>query len=137
MKCGRGSKEIASTSVEDVATELQKASSSALGTCSAQGISRTLDMPVSVLFLLSFEKNLLFVGIPTTCLNYFAHDSPINKMCISANHILDPLVRKSLRNILQWCQFKITHVQELVPADLPKREAFALRFLARMEEDNA
>ncbi|GBL80579.1 hypothetical protein AVEN_225267-1 [Araneus ventricosus] len=29
------------------------------------------------------------------------------------------------------------HVQEFVPADLPKREAFALQFLARMEVDNA
>ncbi|GBN66443.1 hypothetical protein AVEN_71821-1 [Araneus ventricosus] len=46
-------------------------------------------------------------------------------------------VRKILRNILQCYPFKITHVQELVPADLPKREAFALQFLARMEVDNA
>ncbi|GBM23777.1 hypothetical protein AVEN_271137-1 [Araneus ventricosus] len=42
--------------------------------------------------------------------------------------------RKILRNILQCYPFKITHVQELVPADLPKRGAFALQFLARMEE---
>ncbi|GBL73475.1 hypothetical protein AVEN_159471-1 [Araneus ventricosus] len=47
VKCGRGRKAIASTSVEDVATTLQEASSSALGMCSARGISRTLDMPVS------------------------------------------------------------------------------------------
>ncbi|GBN96414.1 hypothetical protein AVEN_10918-1 [Araneus ventricosus] len=47
------------------------------------------------------------------------------------------MVRKILRNILQCYPFKITHVQELVPADLPKREAFALQFLARMEVDNA
>ncbi|GBM41719.1 hypothetical protein AVEN_173122-1 [Araneus ventricosus] len=47
VKCGRGNKAIASTSVEDVATELQEASSSALGTCSARGISRTLGIPVS------------------------------------------------------------------------------------------
>ncbi|GBM86589.1 hypothetical protein AVEN_165890-1 [Araneus ventricosus] len=47
VKCGRGRKEIASTSVEDVATALQEASSSALGTCSALGISRTLGMPAS------------------------------------------------------------------------------------------
>ncbi|GBM74277.1 hypothetical protein AVEN_109096-1 [Araneus ventricosus] len=46
-------------------------------------------------------------------------------------------VRKILRNILQCYPFKITHVQELIPADLPKREAFALQFLARMEVDNA
>ncbi|GBN55605.1 hypothetical protein AVEN_170805-1, partial [Araneus ventricosus] len=47
VKCGRGRKVIASTSVEDVATAFQEAPSSALGTCSARGISRTLDMPVS------------------------------------------------------------------------------------------
>ncbi|GBL90155.1 hypothetical protein AVEN_135491-1 [Araneus ventricosus] len=46
-------------------------------------------------------------------------------------------VSKILRNILQCYPIKITHVQELVPADLPKREAFALQFLARMEVDNA
>ncbi|GBL88979.1 hypothetical protein AVEN_255144-1 [Araneus ventricosus] len=46
-------------------------------------------------------------------------------------------VRKILRNILQCYSFKITYVQELVPADLPKREAFALQFHARMEVDNA
>ncbi|GBM86985.1 hypothetical protein AVEN_42328-1 [Araneus ventricosus] len=39
VKCGRGRKAIASTSLEDVAIALQEASSSALGTCSAQGIS--------------------------------------------------------------------------------------------------
>ncbi|GBM27559.1 hypothetical protein AVEN_97075-1 [Araneus ventricosus] len=78
VNCGRGKKAIASTSVEDVATALQEASSSALGTCTARGISRTLDMPVST-------------------------------------------VRKILRNILQCYPFKITHAQELVPADLPKR----------------
>ncbi|GBO39186.1 hypothetical protein AVEN_44420-1 [Araneus ventricosus] len=47
VKCGRGRKAIASTSMEDVATELQEASSSALEACSARGISQTLDMPVS------------------------------------------------------------------------------------------
>ncbi|GBM38231.1 hypothetical protein AVEN_118865-1 [Araneus ventricosus] len=94
VKCGRGRKEISSTSVEDVATALQEASSSSLGTCSARGISRTLVMPVST-------------------------------------------VRKISRNILQCYPFIITYVQELVPADLPKREAFALQFLARMEVDNA
>ncbi|GBM26826.1 hypothetical protein AVEN_32077-1 [Araneus ventricosus] len=46
-------------------------------------------------------------------------------------------VRKILRNTLQCYPFIITHVQELVPADLPKRKAFALQFLARMEVDNA
>ncbi|GBM40789.1 hypothetical protein AVEN_80798-1 [Araneus ventricosus] len=29
------------------------------------------------------------------------------------------------------------HIQELVPADLPRGEALALQFLARMEVDNA
>ncbi|GBO28837.1 hypothetical protein AVEN_210006-1 [Araneus ventricosus] len=80
VKCGRGRKAISSTSVRDVATALQEASSSALGTCSTQGISRTLDIPVST-------------------------------------------VRKNLRNIMQCYPFKITHVQELVPTDLPKLEA--------------
>ncbi|GBN70247.1 hypothetical protein AVEN_199609-1 [Araneus ventricosus] len=47
VKCGRGRKAIASMSVEYVARELQEASRSAFGTCSARGISRTLDMPVS------------------------------------------------------------------------------------------
>ncbi|GBN84398.1 hypothetical protein AVEN_180562-1 [Araneus ventricosus] len=47
LKCGRGRKAIAATSVEDVATALQEGSSSAWGTCSALGISRTLDMPIS------------------------------------------------------------------------------------------
>ncbi|GBM99708.1 hypothetical protein AVEN_104067-1 [Araneus ventricosus] len=94
VKCGRGRKANSSTSVQDVPTALQEASSSALGTCSAQGISRTSDMPVST-------------------------------------------VRKILRNILRCYPLKITHVQELVPADLPKREVFVLQFLARMEMDNA
>ncbi|GBM81476.1 hypothetical protein AVEN_163632-1 [Araneus ventricosus] len=83
VKRGRGRKAIASLSVEDVATALQEASSSALGTCSSRGIYRTLDMPVRT-------------------------------------------VRQILRNILQCSPFKITNVQELVPVDLPKREAFAL-----------
>ncbi|GBO11498.1 hypothetical protein AVEN_17466-1 [Araneus ventricosus] len=47
VKCGRRRKAIASTSVEDEATALQEASSTALGTCSARLISRTLDIPVS------------------------------------------------------------------------------------------
>ncbi|GBO27845.1 hypothetical protein AVEN_29603-1 [Araneus ventricosus] len=89
VKCGKGRKAIASTSVEDVATALQKASSSALGTCSARGLTRTLDMPVS-----------------------------------------------TVRKILRY-PFKITHVQELVPADMPKREVLALQFLARMKVHNA
>ncbi|GBN56623.1 hypothetical protein AVEN_126006-1 [Araneus ventricosus] len=41
-------------------------------------------------------------------------------------------VRKILLNILQCYPFKITHVQELFPADLPKQQ-----FLARMEVANA
>ncbi|GBN95900.1 hypothetical protein AVEN_221010-1 [Araneus ventricosus] len=94
VKCGKGRKAIASTSVEDVATALQEASSSTLGTRSARGLTRTLDMPVST-------------------------------------------VRKILRNILQCYPFKITHVQELVPSDMPKREVLDLQFLARMKVDNA
>ncbi|GBM90741.1 hypothetical protein AVEN_164105-1 [Araneus ventricosus] len=90
VKCGKGSKATSSTSVEDVATTVQEASSNALGTCSARRISRTLDMPVST-------------------------------------------VPKILRNILQCYSFKITHVQELDPAELPKREAFTLQFLAQMQ----
>ncbi|GBN44318.1 hypothetical protein AVEN_81820-1 [Araneus ventricosus] len=46
------------------------------------------------------------------------------------------MVRKILRNILQGYPFKIKHIQELVPADLPKREDFALQFLARMKVHN-
>ncbi|GBM36093.1 hypothetical protein AVEN_179092-1 [Araneus ventricosus] len=49
VKCCRGRKAIASTSVENAATALQEASSSDLGTCSARGNSRTLDMSVSML----------------------------------------------------------------------------------------
>ncbi|GBO39634.1 hypothetical protein AVEN_166917-1 [Araneus ventricosus] len=94
VKCGTGRKAIASMSMEGVATAFPEASNSALGMCSARGISRTLDMPVST-------------------------------------------VRKILRNILQCYSFKITHVQELVPVVLPKREAFAPQFLARMEVGNA
>ncbi|GBL68078.1 hypothetical protein AVEN_224854-1 [Araneus ventricosus] len=45
VKCGRGGKPIASTSVEEVARALLEESSSALQTCSA--LSRNLDMPVS------------------------------------------------------------------------------------------
>ncbi|GBM08491.1 hypothetical protein AVEN_136581-1 [Araneus ventricosus] len=45
-------------------------------------------------------------------------------------------VRKILRNILQCYPFTIMNVQELVPPDMPKREAFALQFLAQMEVDN-
>lgn len=45
-------------------------------------------------------------------------------------------VRKVLRNILRCYPYKITHVQQLLPADLESRGSFALRFLARMEVDN-
>ncbi|GBM04965.1 hypothetical protein AVEN_126110-1 [Araneus ventricosus] len=91
VRCGRGRNPIPSTSLEDVAIALQEASNSALRTCRARGISRTLEMPVST-------------------------------------------VRKFLQNMLQCYAFKFTHVQELVPAVLPKREAFALPFLARMAD---
>ncbi|GBN58893.1 hypothetical protein AVEN_84747-1 [Araneus ventricosus] len=42
-------------------------------------------------------------------------------------------VHKILRNILHCYPYKISHVQELRPSDLPARETFALEFLARME----
>ncbi len=45
-------------------------------------------------------------------------------------------VHKIIRNILHCYPYKITHVQELLPADLPRRQAFALEFLARMAVDN-
>ncbi|GBM10536.1 hypothetical protein AVEN_109329-1 [Araneus ventricosus] len=51
VKCGRGRKAIASTSVKDFATASPEASSSALGTCSARGISRTLGIPVSTIYM--------------------------------------------------------------------------------------
>ncbi|GBM74584.1 hypothetical protein AVEN_151035-1 [Araneus ventricosus] len=57
VKCGRGRKAIASTSVEDVATALQEASSSALATCSTRGISQTLDMPQSARFVKFYESS--------------------------------------------------------------------------------
>ncbi|GBN75379.1 hypothetical protein AVEN_8064-1 [Araneus ventricosus] len=45
-------------------------------------------------------------------------------------------VNKILRNILHCYPYKISHVQESFPSDLPARETFALKFLARMELDN-
>lgn len=93
VKSGRGRKAVALTSVEDVATALEEGSNSGAQTCSARGIARTVDMPVST-------------------------------------------VNKILRNILHCYPYKITHVQELLPADLPIRHTFALEFLARMEVDN-
>ncbi|GBL86369.1 hypothetical protein AVEN_164543-1 [Araneus ventricosus] len=63
-----------------------------------------------------------------------------NVQCTGNSRTLDmpvSTVRKILRNILQCFPFKITPVQELVHADLPKREAFALQLIARMEVDNA
>lgn len=93
VKSGRGRKAVALTSVEDVATALEEESNSGVQACSARGIGRTLDMPVST-------------------------------------------VNKILRNILHCYPYKITHVQQLLPADLPIRHTFALEFLARMEVDN-
>jgi hypothetical protein len=93
VKPGRGRKRNAPSSVEDVATALQEGSCGGAQTCSARGIARTLDMPVST-------------------------------------------VHKILRNILHCYPYKITHVQELLQADLPARHTFALAFLARMEVDN-
>ena len=45
-------------------------------------------------------------------------------------------VHKIIRIILHRYPYKITHVQELLPTDLPRREAFALEFLVRMEVHN-
>ncbi|KFM64329.1 hypothetical protein X975_23761, partial [Stegodyphus mimosarum] len=46
------------------------------------------------------------------------------------------MVHKVLRNILCCYLYTITHVQQLLPADLAIRELFALQFLAQMEVDN-
>ncbi|GBL86605.1 hypothetical protein AVEN_194854-1 [Araneus ventricosus] len=89
VKCGRWRKAIVSMSAEDVATVIQEASSSVLGTCSARGISRTLDMPVS-----------------TACLAAKFYETSCN-----AIHLKLRMCRSSIH------------------ADLPKREAFALKFL--------
>ena len=45
-------------------------------------------------------------------------------------------VHKIIRDILHCYLYKITHIQELLFFDLPRREAFALEFLACMEVDN-
>ena len=44
-------------------------------------------------------------------------------------------VHKIFRNILHCYPYKISHVQELFPSDLPAREIFTLEFLVRMEMD--
>ena len=66
----------------------------------------------------------------------------IGEQICSASDIalcLDMVVRtvpKVIRNILHCYPYKIAHVQELLPGDLPRREAFFLEFLARMEVNN-
>ncbi|GBN41793.1 hypothetical protein AVEN_119726-1 [Araneus ventricosus] len=71
------------------------------------------------------------------------HQAVLWERAVTARRIFRTLdmpvstVRKILRIILQVYPFKIAHIQELVPADLAKREAFALQFLARMEVDSA
>ena len=50
--------------------------------------------------------------------------------------ILASTVHKIICSILHCYPYKITHVHELIPADLQKREAFALEFFTHMEEDN-
>ncbi|GBN00786.1 hypothetical protein AVEN_34296-1 [Araneus ventricosus] len=73
VKRGRGRKATASTSVEDVAAALQEASSSALRTCNARGISRTLDMPVST----TDEAHCHFQGfVNTQNSRIWARDNP-------------------------------------------------------------
>ena len=42
------------------------------------------------------------------------------------------MMHNIMRNILHYYPYKITLVHELLPADLPRREAFALEFLARI-----
>ncbi|GBM88068.1 hypothetical protein AVEN_268497-1 [Araneus ventricosus] len=69
VKCGRGRKAIASASVEDVATTLREASSSALGTCSARGISRTLGMPVNACNAIHSKLRIFRSWFLLTCQN--------------------------------------------------------------------
>ena len=44
-------------------------------------------------------------------------------------------VYKFLRDILHCYPFKITHVQELLSADIPARDIFPLKFLAEIKMD--
>ncbi|GFX81394.1 uncharacterized protein TNCV_142441 [Trichonephila clavipes] len=46
------------------------------------------------------------------------------------------MVHKILLSILHCYPYKISHVQELLPPDLPVRETFAFEFLVRIEVDN-
>ena len=50
------------------------------------------------------------------------------------DRLLLSTVHKILRNILLSYPYKISHVQELFLSDLPAREAFVSKILARMEE---
>ncbi|GFT75855.1 DUF4817 domain-containing protein [Trichonephila clavipes] len=45
-------------------------------------------------------------------------------------------VHKTLRSILHCYPYQISHVQELLPSDLPARETFALEFLASRKAVN-
>ena len=46
------------------------------------------------------------------------------------------MVHKILCNILHYYPHKITHVKELLPADLPVKQILLLEFLASMEVHN-
>ena len=60
---------------------------------------------------------------------------PYTWYCPMFRHVCEYGAQNTL-NILHCYAYKITHVQELLPADPLRREAFALEFLARMEEHN-
>ena len=45
-------------------------------------------------------------------------------------------VHKILWNILLYFEYRIAHIQELLRADLPVRNSFALEFLSLIEENN-
>ena len=85
LKCNleEGGKELLPRVVSEVATAVQKESNCGLKHCSARGIARTLENPVSTM-------------------------------------------HEILRNILHCYLYKISHVQELFPSNLPARETFAL-----------
>ena len=45
-------------------------------------------------------------------------------------------VHKIMRYILHYYSYEITHVQDLLPADMPRKEVLDLKFLAHMEVNN-
>ncbi|GBO01369.1 hypothetical protein AVEN_275664-1 [Araneus ventricosus] len=115
VKCGRGRKAITSTSVEDVATAFQKASSSALETCNARGISRTLDMPVNTVrkilrnilqcYPLKIQKSLCGAGLRqhlSLALFFFEEIGPSGPVACTVNGTrYESLLRNHLIRALQ------------------------------------